>query len=367
MKPLFSFFLVLVSTGFCFAQVEDDATRPIGFVRQTCPEGSDTWIGTPFEHVKADASVELKSRPRVISSRHIAVFYLLRKQPWTKNQFVGTHYVRIAGNHEWAGRPYKIQSVRRTLIVVEYEDHFPKEDFTRGHEIEVVPYPTVTDIFPPDSQTTFQESDGVLPLQRKTELLIFEDDPSNSTPTPPTSFFVTADGWQQVTSAGIQPANNVMLKPWTAMVIRNKTGLGDTEFVTTGLLPKFPVHTPARGILNERVEIPTPAPVFVPTRLADLQLPTRHNIFGDSETFDEADRAAELLVFDGAIAELNKEPSATYFRVAGQWHLDNGTTYPVSDDVEIQPGTAFSFKKNRTWFHKWVYTPVHLQEEGATE
>jgi uncharacterized protein (TIGR02597 family) len=361
--PLF-LFLFLLNAGLTAAQ-DNDATRPIGFVKHLCPEGSDTWVATPFDHVKAETTVEIKGRPRVVDSRGTVIFYLSKRQPWDKNEFVDTHYLRIAGSHHMAGRLYKIQSTSRTSVVVEYEDYFPRDDFEKGHELEIVPYPTLDDLFPPDSQTSFQLSDGALPLQRKTELLLFEDQAVNSTPTPPTSFFITADGWQQVTNEGVQPAGGFQFTPWIAMVVRNKTGLGDTEFLATGQLPKYPQHRPLRSQWNERFEVPTPAPNLVPTRLADMQLTTRHGIFRDSESTDPAERGSELLIFDGAVIGLNKEPTATYFRVAGQWHLDDGASYPLADDVEVQPGTSFSIKKQRTWFHQWKFITTNLQEGEA--
>jgi len=353
--------LLLLSASLAVAQ-DYDATKPIGFVKHVCPEGSDSWVATPFDHVKAERTLEIKGRPRVVSSRNTAIFYLSKKQSWDKDEFVGSHYVRIAGEHHMAGRAYRIESMNRSSVVVEFEDYFPDNDFQKGDEIEIVPFPTLDGIFPPESQSTFQLSDGALPLQRRTELLLFEDQPVSETPTPPDSFFITANGWQQVTTAGVLPAGDTQLTPWTAMIVRNKSGLGDTEFIATGLLPKYPQHRPLRSHWNEAYQVPTPAPNLVATRLIDMQLPTRHGIFVDSSSTNPAYRGSEFLVFDNAAIGFNKTPANTYFRVNGQWHLDDGSVYPVADDIEIQPGTSFSIKKQRTWFHQWQFTPVNLQE-----
>ncbi len=361
---LFLVFFFVLAAAVAEAQLPDaEVSRPIGFVRQTCPEGSDTWIGTPFDHAKRDAVVSLRGRPRVISDEGLVVFYLDGARPWRKDEWVDSHYVRIGGDHRYAGRAYRIRSSSRVTVVVEYEDHFPRDDFGRGDEIELVPYPTLDDLFPTETQTTFLESDGYLPLQRKTELLVFETErPEATNATPPLAFFLTADGWKQVTDRGVVSAGHFRLTPWTAMIVRNRAGLGNTEFVTTGLLAKFPRWLPVRGDWNAIREIPTPAPNVVPRRLADLDLDDRNN-FPDSESTDPADRGGELLIFEGA--GFDQAPSAIYFRVNDEWRLDDaGNGYPVADDVELPPGTAFVVRKpHRSWFRQWVYTPVNLQTE----
>ena len=333
-------FLVYFFVSAAEAQLPDaEVSRAIGFVRQICPEGSDTWIGTPFDHTKRDAVARLRGRPRVIENQGLVVLYLIGAQPWQKDQWVDSHYVRIGGENRYAGRAYRIRSSSRTTVVIEYEDHFPREDYARGDEIELVPYPTLADLFPPETQTTFQESEGYLPLQRKTELLVFETErPEATDATPPLTFFLTTEGWKQVTDRGVVSAGHFRLTPWTAMIVRNRAGLGDTDFVTTGLLAKFPRWLPVRGDWSTMREIPTPAPILVPQRLAELNLNSNNN-FPNSESTDPEVRGGELLIFAGS--GFNQDPTAIYFRVNNEWRLDDaGNGYPVADDVMLEPGTA---------------------------
>lgn len=361
---IISLSLLLAGAALSQAQQPDaEVSRAIGFVRVDCPEGSDTWIGSPFDHTKRDAVARLRGQPRIVDGEGVVVFYLLGTQNWRRDQWVDSHYVRIGGDNRYAGRAYRIRSHTRTAVVIEYQDHFPKKDYSRGDEIELVPYPTLDDLFPAETQTTFAESEGYLPLQRKTELLVFETErPEATDATPPLSFFVTADGWKQVTNAGVVSAGHFRLTPWTAMLIRNRSGLGDTEFITTGRLAKFPRWMPVRGDWNTPREIPTPAPNIVPQRLGDLNLNHKNN-FPDSETTDPEDRGGELLVFGGT--GFDKAPTAIYFRVGGEWRLDDvGNGYPAADDVILQPGTAFVVRKpQRSWFSQWVFTPENLQPD----
>lgn len=129
-------------------------------------------------------------------------------------------------------------------------------------------------------------------------------------------------------------------------MIRHPTGSADTVFYSMNLVHRHDhrtwLRTSSDGPQDNHIGVVRPVPVA----LVDLDLDA--TAFLDSASNDSGDRKDELLVFDNTDPSLNKVPSTTYFRVAGEWREDDGNTYPVADTATIAPSSAIVIRKSAT-------------------
>ncbi len=56
--------------------------------------------------------------------------------------------------------------------------------------------------------------------------------------------------------------------------------------------------------------------------------------------------------------------SEIYFKTAGEWRLDNGSDYPVSDDVEIPAGAGLILQKASTTDGVYLVLPPVAEARG---
>jgi uncharacterized protein (TIGR02597 family) len=97
----------------------------------------------------------------------------------------------------------------------------------------------------------------------------------------------------------------------------------------------------------------------IPVKLSDLGLGAAFEESADNTGLNRAD---ELLVYDNLQAAVNKAPSKVYFRAAGEWRLDDGSTYPPADDHEVLPSTGLVVRKAAGASDdtlRWLNTPTY--------
>jgi uncharacterized protein (TIGR02597 family) len=141
---------------------------------------------------------------------------------------------------------------------------------------------------------------------------------------------------------GYTPADEVVILPGQAFVVRHREGATATTFVpfdeVTPALSAHPVAVFGSGARETMIAPTRPVPATLD------QLGLAAPVFTESAGTAPADREDELLVFDGTSAAINRSPAAVYFRSGGQWLRDT-TGFPPSGGVLVEPSQGLLIRK----------------------
>ncbi|MCG8598514.1 MAG: TIGR02597 family protein [Verrucomicrobiales bacterium] len=336
----------------------DVSSRIVGYNVVDCPAGSDTIVSVPF-HLPASFAGAVEGAPSVEGSE---VTITPKASPvFSVGDFTTeAHYVQFVEGAR-AGWVFEVLPHGPSSITIDSAG----EDLTNladGDRFEVIPHWTLATLFPKETQTTIHESSSKLSTGRKSRILFFDETTDGVSLAPDRVFFLTADGWFQ-SAAGLPAADDVVVPPGKAFVIRHPATEAATKFVPHQMVVESswsaPLKVRAAGGQDNAIALVRPIPV----KLSELGLDPA--AFVDSADNDANNRADELLVYDNLEAAINKAPSTIYFRVGGEWRLDDGdagATYPVADDHEILPSTGLVLRKaagSSDETLRWLNTPTY--------
>lgn len=311
----------------------------VGYVRFEClggAESTDTVVSVQF-HQKPGLIGRVDTANPAAGETTLSV----QDSAFSANDFSTTpHYLLItSGTHK--GRFFNITSNSASDIAIDTGSE-TLIGFSPSDSVMVIPHWTLDTLLPPASQTSVHESTGVLPSHRQTEIHFFDTTTNGIVLSPDRIYFVTASGWHQA-EKNYPAAGDTVIEPGTAMVIRHAAGAADTQFYANS-------HV-LQEDLAQAIEVDATAPRDkplsmmrpVPVALSDLDL---ESVFAVSASTSPADRKDQLLVFETTSGAVNSMPSKTYFRIGGDWVLDDGATFPNSNSAEIPAGAAMVIRKS---------------------
>ncbi len=351
----------LPTTG-AFAQGDpppDTATSPVfGFQEFDCPGGSDTVVAVPFERPVAFRGQASAIAAGTAATREMVVTLAGGDPGWADDVLAGSHFLRFtAGNA--AGRRFPVAGNTGAEVRVWIPEGHPDLAAEAGDAIDIIPHWTPATLFPPATQTTLHASSGLLPGQRGSELFVYPLGPSPENTSPDRVFFVTDAGWFE-SAEGVPAADDVPLPPHAVLVIRHPDGANDTVFRPAALVnasPSAVVLESRRGIrLDHFVSLSLPLPSTV------SQLDFQPREFAPSPGLNPPQRRDVLLVFDNAVTETNRQPSARYFFHRGDWYRfgDSEGTPAVANDDALPAGAALVIRKAATLSNQatvWTQDP----------
>ncbi len=342
--PLFFGSGCVVLLGFfCLPSIEAQVTSDlVGFNKVACPEGEDTVITVPFIRKPVFSGVVgvLSSK----SARNVTLSPAGGGGMAANAFTVSPHYLRFRDGGSLAGAWFPIESNTTGGIVVRHNGL----DFSAvqsGDPFDVVPHWTLGTIWPKGTQTAIHQSSGKLPPSRSTVVLLADVTSAGIRLAPNKIFFLTAEGWFQ--SKSLFPASDdVVVPPGQVLIVRHPANSGSTEFISMNhvhsVAHQSSLRTNADAPQDNFVGLMRPIPVA----LSALDLDSE--AFVDSISNDPGDRNDELLVYDSYSGTSNREPDRSYLRVGGEWRLNDGSTYPASDDVLIPPSAGIVIRKATT-------------------
>lgn len=345
---------ILVLGWVIFSNATDVSSRIVGYNVVDCPEGSDTIVSVPF-HRPASFSGAVDGAPSVNGTE---VTITPKASPtFAVGDFtLEAHYLQFVGGAR-EGWIFEVLPHSTSTITIDSAGE-DLSNLADGDRFEVIPHWTLATLFPKATQTTIHESSSKLSTGRKSRVLFFDETSDGISLAPDRVFFLTADGWFQST-AGLPAADDVVVPPGKAFVIRHPAMEGDTKFIPHQMVVESswsaPLKVRAAGGQDNAIALVRPIPV----KLSELGLDS--DTFDDSADNDSNNRADELLVYDNLEAAINKAPSRIYFRVGGEWRLDDGATYPAVDTDEILPSTGLVVRKaaGSDETLRWLNTPTY--------
>lgn len=221
--------------------------------------------------------------------------------------------------------------------------------------------------------TLFPAGTGVLattnPLQRKTELLLFDDSVAGKNLSASATYFyysgaaLVGPGWYRVGDTQ-HLAGATRLAPRGWFIVRHNAAT-DTFLTLAGGVQlagwRVPLFTRAAATDQDNyVALPVPTPVS----LGASGLAT---VF--RATTNPLQRGDELLVFDNAVAAKNKSAAATYYFYSGTglagsgWYRVGDTTNKM-DALALRPGEGAIVRRKSTTTpdtRDWTGLPGYLQ------
>jgi uncharacterized protein (TIGR02597 family) len=335
-------FAILGSTAI-FAQETTTATTGIvGYNTTDCLGSSDTLISVPFHRTPA-FSGSVADGSRTTFSGVTDTFTASGTPGWSVGEFEGSHYVKIVTG---AGAGLEVDITANTADTLTVDSSgFKGSKINPGDRFLVIPYWTLGTLLPASTQTALHPSTGDLLSQRGSELHFFEPSANGINLSPQTIYYVTAAGWFQA-ALGSPPADDLILPPHTALVIRHQSGAPDTEFRSAAHVDEdaSSILLRARKGASQDNVLAMMRPI--PLTLAELDIPPA--AFVGSAGTDESKRRDELLVFDNSVAGHNKSEVARYFydESAKQWRIDDGAAYAAADAAVLPAGAVIVIRKS---------------------
>lgn len=321
--------------GFASAEV---LSRAVGHDSVVCAGGSDTVVSIPF-HRPPGFSSAVDGSP-VVSATTATLSHKSERVLENGDLTTEPHYLQFAGGGARSGSVYPVLSHDAGSITIDLGgDNLT--GVTDGDRFQVIPFWTLATLFPKDTQSTVHESTGKLAPTRKTRVLFFDDVSQGADLAPDRIYFLTSEGWFR-SGRGFPAADDTVVPPGKALVIRHLTGDASTPFVPRHLVFDGDHTTPLKTQIAASQDTATALVRPVPVKLSDLDLDTD---FSNSASTAAGSRSDELLLFDNVATGYNKQAATTYFKVAGKWHRDDGSTYPVADDDAIPSSTGILIRK----------------------
>ncbi len=316
-------------------------SQPLGIHRVTCLPNSDTVCAVPFTNTVAYRGA-LNAAPNVASG--VATLTPTVATGWAANGFAGLHYVRFVSGAR-SGSYYQITANSTGDVTIDLAgDNL--SGVTAGDRFKICKFWTLGTLFPPSTQTTFVPSLGTTNTQRRSSLRPSNNITVGTNLSPLESFYIVGSNWLRV-GGGTTPVNDTIIWPDSYFEVRHNhsTITASTTFTSAGgaELTDFstPLATRTTGQQDNQLTNGRPIPV----RLADLDLGT--TVFINSLGTSSAQRRDQLLVYNNAVADLNRSASATYYRVGTNWYRTGDGTVLHNNDT-IAAGVGFVIRKYQT-------------------
>jgi uncharacterized protein (TIGR02597 family) len=344
-----------VVVGAVFALLVDVAisqTARYGYNLVQCPSGSDTHLTVPIQQTP----VLFQSRvSRVTPSPGFVTISSVLAPGWGTRTLGADYYVRwLSGQNE--GRWSAIQSNTRESITLATAG-VQVSSFQAGDRFCVVPYWTLDTLFPPGSQQTIHVSEGLLPHQHRSLVLLNSNAGSGINRSASSVFLLTGTGWVSA-SSGNTVAGTQRLVPGSTFVVRHSRNVLATSFLPSGRVVSGPDAVRIEPDLAGRKDINVGLQRSVPMTLGASALGS--SAFAASLNHSQGFRGDELLVFDNASTAFNKAPSSTYYMVGTFWYRDSGlnASNPRAENESVfLPGRGVIIRKAAGTEAKFWTTP----------
>lgn len=331
--------LCLTGAQGLFAQSAE--TPPVGFNVVECLPQSDTYCGVPFVRPAVFQgvvqSVSAGSGQLTITPE--------RAPDWTAGAYPTLYFVRLTSGVK-AGMYYQVAANTTGDVTVDLAGD-AAAGVQPGDTFRIHPFWTLATLFPPATQSTVVPSVGTTGSNRRT-LVLLPDTQSGGTNLAPSATFFLYDGVWRRTTTGFPVSDNEILWPDTYFIVRHNSVsiTASTFFTPSGTVELNPVT----NALATRSAGPQDNFVFtgrpVPVKLQDLDL-ISSGAFEASIGTTGGNRRDLLLVYDNALAQVNKSPSATYFYFDGNWR-STSSGFPLANDVEVKPSHGIIIRKYQT-------------------
>lgn len=345
------FVLGLVSLSqFAFAQTTV-TTDPVGFVQPfnttanqiNCLANSDTYVALPFTRIP-----EFTGAVASVSGNVITVS---GSPNWTSGQFVyaaGTQpktYFVLIGPHSTTnpkeGRMYTVTANGPNSLTVNLNG----DDISgvqSGTQVVLIPYSTLATVFPAsDANVSFVPTTSAFNPQ--TKILIPNYAGTGINISANVTYFFLNGGWRRIDRPSTEPHDDDILPNGGYFIVRNP-GTGTTLTMLGGVLTKkltLPLRTQTSSQQDNFVSLSRPVDV----KLNDLGLISSGAFAPTSSAFNPTDK---LLVFNNAVAAINKSASLTYYYFNNAWRrVDLPSTTDAGNDV-IRAGSGFIIRKAAT-------------------
>ena len=327
-------------------------TTPVGYVTQSFPTNSDTFIvpqlQRPSEFAGTVSSVSLLTNGTATLSLAGSLL------PANAFQYVSgtqpkTYYALVtAGN--LIGTYFTIVSNAVNTITISHDGLTPSSsDITA---VECRPYWTLNTLFPPsDANVSFVPSASQLGGNRRTQIMIPNFSGSGINRAAALTFFYNASAnvadWVS-TSATAVKAGDTIIPPDQYLILRNT---GGTPRVLTQTVAGSLVVSPFATYLSTEIISTNNRtgqndnylgfPRATDYRLSQLGF-TDNNFFQSISKLGGG-RRDTLLVYSTTGSGINRAASKTYFRFSGSWYDTGNTSNPV--DPVIPAGSALCVRK----------------------
>jgi len=332
-----------VSASSAFGQGTTSATTGIvGYNTTDCLGGSDTLISVPF-HRTPEYSGSVAESGGVEFTGENDQIVVSGAPGWANGVFTDSHYVKVVTGAA-AGLELPIVGNAGDSLTMNSAG-FKGSKINPGDRFLVIPFWTLGELLPAATQTTVHASTGHLLSGRGSEVHFFEPSATGINLSPEKIYYATSAGWFQ-SLKGSPAADDVILPPHTAIVIRHQTGAADTQFRSAAHVDEDAsaiLLSARQGAAQDNV-VAMMRPI--PLTLGELDIPG--SVFVSSKGTSVEKRRDELLVFDNSVVGYNKSEQARYFfdKSAGQWRIDDGAAFDVATDAEIPAGAVLVIRKS---------------------
>lgn len=331
--------LILTSA---FASAQSAATDPVGFLSDNIPANSDATVTAPLNRPSAFQGVIQSIAGNVIT--------VAGTPGWTTSpkQFVrvtgvqpDAFYVQI-GNGTKAGMYATVTDNTANSVTITLN---PTDDLSgiateavsgtgNGAKISIFPYWTPSTLFPAN-------------WPAGTQVLLFDDAVAGINPSAAQILVYTGTAW--LDNGNGQNANNLLIHPVDAMVIRNQSN----NPISRTVLGSVPM-------IRHRSVVSTLAANSAQDVYIAYQSPAPELIGSSGLGFSAGD---QLLVFNNSTTGVNKSASQILIYTGSQW-LDNGNGQNVTTTFSLQPGQGYIYRKaptaspqNFVWQDAQSYNP----------
>jgi hypothetical protein len=349
-------------------------TEPVGFNKVTCLANSDTIVGVPLR-VQGSITTKLTAAPVVngaISANltlHNNALPVLTK-----------HYLKFNGGAA-DGRWYDITANTANTVTIDLNgDTLPA--VASDNSVTIAEYWTLDSLFPPAGATTswtlntetstyvpnghaIVSSIGTSPSGRRTQIL-FPSYSTFGTNRPSTEIFYinrNTNAWVRV-GGSVTPPGETVIYPDTSLTMRHPSSvtyptvfraLG--EVVTTNHTIVLATRPLGSGNNDNYVAIPRPIDVS----LWDLNI-VQSGAFTPSGGTSPSARRDQLLVYNNALAMINKPADAIYYYLVDKWVKAGDATLESRNGTLIPAGAGLIIRKYNTSggaSSYWVNTPKY--------
>jgi uncharacterized protein (TIGR02597 family) len=359
-KIIASLALAIASAATAWGQASV-TTDAVGFNTVSCLSASDTRCSVPFSPETAYTGTISAATTAGVSAGQ-ALLTASGTPAWTANQYANFYYVKMTSGAK-DGMFYQVMANGTGDVTVDLAGD--TLGVVAGDSFRIHRFWTLSTLFPLATQTTIGASTGNLTTQRRTQVLLPNLTGAGINLAPSRIFFMvgpTAGGfvgteWREATAGNVQ-ANDTILTPDSYFIIRHPASVATTTFTVAGNVDATSNTTVLNVLSTGKQDNPVTHGRPVDVRLADLDL-ISSGAFTPSTGNLTLQRRDELLVYDNAVAGINKAASAVYFYVSGtpgEWRKATAGNVNADNDV-IGPSQGFVIRKyNSATAPSWKQT-----------
>ena len=358
-KTLIRFILgvALIPVSVSVAQGQSASTNPVGYNRITCLKNSDTIVGVPFR-VQGSIRRAITAVPAIASGGLTATLTIS-----TLPGSLPSRYLMFTSGTR-NGRWYDISSSTTSSATISLNGD-TLTGVVAGESVIIAQYWTLDTLFPPAGATTawgagpsfipnghaIVASAGTSPVTRRTQILLPNNSiPGVNRPSIDIYFINSLVGTWVKAAAGNPSAGGLVIYPDTSLTIRHSNSVSNpTNFRCMGdvvsnvqsiVLSSRPL---AQGPNDNYIAIPRPVDVT----LNGLNL-VQSGAFTASASISPVARRDQLFIYDNAVAQLNRAPSAIYYYLVDKWVLAGDSALTSRDNAIVAAGAGIVVRKFNT-------------------